>query len=200
MSPSQVLEPTYRRIKSALKDGTWPGGTKLEAMRLADDFGVSMTPVRDSLNRLVGEGLVDLTPGEGFRVPVMTEQRLREMLAVNAALVMAGLDGDWTLQQPWPPTTGGADHASRLAAAFSRLAMGSGNRVLGRFIAQLSDRLHPVRACEPDAVPEAGALLRMIEDSLEQSATDRVQAVERYHRQCLSFGAALTKCLDRSRY
>ncbi|UVI40219.1 HWE histidine kinase domain-containing protein [Qipengyuania spongiae] len=32
-------------------EGRFRAGTKLEAMRLADDFGVSMTPVRDSLKR-----------------------------------------------------------------------------------------------------------------------------------------------------
>ncbi|MDF1836078.1 MAG: GntR family transcriptional regulator [Alteraurantiacibacter sp. bin_em_oilr2.035] len=46
MSPAHVLEPTYRRLKRALMEGTWPIGQKLEAMRLADEFGVSMTPVR----------------------------------------------------------------------------------------------------------------------------------------------------------
>ena len=80
MSPAHVLEPTYRRLKDALLKGRFRAGTKLEAMRLADDFGVSMTPVRDSLNQLVGEGLVDLTPGEGFRVPLLTEQALRDIM------------------------------------------------------------------------------------------------------------------------
>jgi uncharacterized protein YeaC (DUF1315 family) len=39
MSPAHVLEPTYRRLKRALMEGTWPDGAKLEAMRLADDSG-----------------------------------------------------------------------------------------------------------------------------------------------------------------
>ncbi len=53
--------------------GTWPNGSKPETLRPADCFGVSMAPVRDSLNQLVGERFVDLTPGEWFRVPVITE-------------------------------------------------------------------------------------------------------------------------------
>ncbi|MAB44245.1 MAG: transcriptional regulator, partial [Sphingomonadaceae bacterium] len=94
MSPAHVLEPTYRRLKDALLEGRFRAGTKLEAMRLADDFGVSMTPVRDSLNQLVGEGLVDLTPGEGFRVPLLTEQALRDILQVNALLLEQAPDND----------------------------------------------------------------------------------------------------------
>ena len=97
MSPAHVLEPTYRRLKRALMEGIWPGGAKLEAMRLAEDFGVSMTPVRDSLNQLVGEGLVDLTPGEGFRVPPLTEQRLRDLLDVNAVLLETANKSNWRL-------------------------------------------------------------------------------------------------------
>src|SRR3546814_7069587 len=46
---------------------------RLEAARLATELGVSMTPVRDSLNRLAGERLVHSSPGEGFQVPLLSE-------------------------------------------------------------------------------------------------------------------------------
>ena len=65
MSPAHVLVPTCKKLKRMLMEGVWPPGEKLEALRLADELGVSMTPVRDCLNRLVGERLVDMKPGEG---------------------------------------------------------------------------------------------------------------------------------------
>ena len=94
MSPAHVLEPTCTKLKQMLVEGVWPPGEKLEALRLADELGVSMTPVRDCLNRLVGERLVDMKPGEGYRVPRISEKALRDMLAVNAALLeLALVDG-----------------------------------------------------------------------------------------------------------
>jgi DNA-binding GntR family transcriptional regulator len=65
MSPAHVLEPTYQNLKQGLMEGNWRRGERLKALRLADEIGVSMTPVRDCLNRLVGEGLVDMQPGDG---------------------------------------------------------------------------------------------------------------------------------------
>lgn len=196
MSPAHVLEPTYRRLKRAVMDGTWPGGTRLEAQRLADELGVSMTPVRDSLNQLVGEGLVDLTPGEGFRVPVLTEQGLRDTLNVNAALLETATDSDWTLPKNAVGEEHQTDYSDRLAAAFSTLATGSSNRFLADTINRISDRLHFVRNREPDVLPRAGQALAQIEASLRKSRADRQQAVRRYHRECEEVVPQLVNCLS----
>jgi len=184
MSPAHVLEPTYRRLKRALMEGLWPAGAKLEAMRLADDFGVSMTPVRDSLNQLVGEGLVDLTPGEGFRVPLLTEQRLRDLLDVNSVLLKTANTSNWRLPTEDGPAFTGNEYADRLAAAFSLLATGSGNRFLADIVDQVSERLHFLRSCEPQVLAEANESLKQIEAGLHGSRKERHLAVVRYHRQC----------------
>lgn len=197
MSPAHVLEPTYRRLKRALMEGLWPGGAKLEAMRLAEDFGVSMTPVRDSLNQLVGEGLVDLTPGEGFRVPPLTEQRLRDLLNVNAVLLNMANTSNWYLPTQDGPAFTGDEYADRLAAAFSLLATGSGNRVLADIVDRISERLHLLRRCEPEVLPEANETLKQIEAGLHGSRTDRHLAVVRYHQDCLAFVSQLTNSLAR---
>ena len=91
MSPAHVIEPACKKLKQMLMQGVWPPGEKLEALRLADELGISMTPVRDCLNRLVGERLVDMTHGEGYRVPRLSEKTLRDMLAVNVALLELAL-------------------------------------------------------------------------------------------------------------
>lgn len=184
MSPAHVLEPTYRRLKRALMEGMWPEGAKLEAMRLADDFGVSMTPVRDSLNQLVGEGLVDLTPGEGFRVPVLTEQALRDTLEVNAVLLEAAIRDEWSLSNGFDTDRGVSDHADRLAVAFSALARGAGNRLLLDAIDWIGERLHSVRLREPQVLPDAQHLLERIEASLRGSRNERRNALKHYHSQC----------------
>ncbi|MAP70199.1 GntR family transcriptional regulator [Qipengyuania flava] len=183
MSPAHVLEPTYRRLKDALLEGRFRAGTKLEAMRLADDFGVSMTPVRDSLNQLVGEGLVDLTPGEGFRVPLLTEQALRDILQVNALLLEQAPDNDHkslTINEGSNDTRGA--YADRLARAFRDIAASSGNRFRVHLVERISDRLHPLRELEPVIWPGAPHALEQIERKAQQGFDGSNRAVRAYHQ------------------
>lgn len=191
MSPAHVLEPTYRRLKRALMDGAWPSGAKLEAQRLADEFGVSMTPIRDSLNQLVGEGLVDLTPGEGFRVASLSEQTFRDMLHVNASLLETAADAGWKQPDRMLIPALDGDYADRLATAFSILAAGSGNKFLAGLVRAIGERLHPVRRREPEIVPRALETLGKIEEALHGSAVERREIVWRYHRQCAAHAAGL---------
>lgn len=195
MSPAHVLEPTYRRLKRALMEGTWPGGTRLEALRLADEFGVSMTPVRDSLNQLVGEGFVDLTPGEGFRVAILNERALRDLLQMNALLLetAAGAHGKTTSVPD--PESGKDAYADRLAAAFSFIAAESDNRLLADFVARIGERLHPVRSREPEVLPAAWEMLKEIEDVLLVAPENRIPVLRRYHGQCQEWVPRLINCL-----
>ncbi len=191
MSPANVLEPTYRRLKSALIDGTWAMGAKLEALRLADEYGVSMTPVRDSLNQLVGEGLVDFTPGEGFRVAVMSEQDLRDILSVSLLLLMGAIEGAWSR----PETERDAEpdrYHERIDEILAILAAGSGNRFLLRQIERINERVAVFRQQEPLVLSDAMDHLSRLRLSLDGSRGDRHDAVLHYHRDCLNSIAQLT--------
>ena len=144
MSPAHVIEPTYEAIRRRLMHGHWPPGTRLEAARIADQLHVSVTPVRDSLYRLTGERMVDFEHGEGFRVPRITESRLRAMLELHLVLVLTGLAT--RTKAPADPPTGDADGSDRFASLFRHIASRSGNAELAAAIAGLGDRLHPFRA------------------------------------------------------
>jgi DNA-binding FadR family transcriptional regulator len=182
MSPAHVLEPTYRQLKRAIMDGCWPGGTRLEALRLADELGVSMTPVRDSLNQLVGEGLVDLTPGEGFRVPVITEQVVRDLLRLNEKILETASECEWTHVAEL--TTSSGEYADRVSAVFVRLAERSRNRVLTDVVARIGERLHPIRRREPDILADAWQILGELEEAFAASNHHLGHVLRRYHRDC----------------
>lgn len=150
MSPSHVVEPTYRKLKQRLLEGAWPLGHRLEAARLADELGVSMTPVRDCLNRLVGERLVDLRPGEGFRVAYLNEGTLRDLFEFNAALLVFAVHVSSPGRQPGPSGTSSEKHAEHVAALFEAIAKVAGNAVLRETVAALNDRLHAARCLDTD--------------------------------------------------
>jgi len=182
MSPAHVLEPTFQRLKRELMSGALPMGTRLEALRLADEFGVSMTPVRDSLNQLTGEGLVEFSPGDGFRVPRLTEQGLRDMLDLNHLLLVHALKATSAVSPDLREQRRNTDHyADRVAAAFARIAALSGNKSLVRSVTQIGEKLHPARRMEPVVIPSAPETLRLLEDSFYRSRSECIIALSAYH-------------------
>lgn len=143
MSPAHVFEPTYAAIKRRLMNGEWAGGLRLEAARIADILGVSVTPVRDSLNRLAGERLVDFSPGEGFHVHRLTETEFRDMLELHLILLLAALATAPTgTIQPVPADPSYPDRATGL---FLAIAARSANAEIVASIGAIGDRLHLTR-------------------------------------------------------
>lgn len=55
-------------LRQGILGGFFPGGTRLFEVALAEELGISRTPVRDALQRLGAEGLLDRAPGGGFVV------------------------------------------------------------------------------------------------------------------------------------
>lgn len=144
MSPAHVFEPTYEAIKRRLMNGEWAGGMRIEAAKLAETLGVSMTPVRDSLNRLAGERLVDFTPGEGFHVHAITENEFRDLLELHLILLLAALATGPTGSAP--PVPAGPAYSDRASALFRAIASRSSNTEIVASIMSIGDRLHLTRS------------------------------------------------------
>src|SRR4051794_30852386 len=62
-------EQAYQWVRDRLLARQFGPGEKLGLQALADELGVSRSPVHHALTRLVGEGIVTATPGRGYRVP-----------------------------------------------------------------------------------------------------------------------------------
>lgn len=150
MSPAHVLIPTYERLKREIIEGVWTQNVRLESARIAEDYGVSATPVRDSLNLLVGEGLITFRPGEGYRTRVITERDLAELLGINLVLLHLAID---TATAECQSHDLGAfreedRYAEAVGALFQDMAQASRNRVLAGIVKRLNGRLYQVRMQE----------------------------------------------------
>lgn len=181
MSPAHVLEPTYQKLKRGLMEGLWHPGERLEALRLADEFGVSMTPVRDCLNRLVGEGLVDMQPGDGYRVPRITEKMLRDMLDLNAMLLEHALLYPVDSSKYLKAENLTEDYAGRVATLFKFIASRSANKALTEALNSLGDRMHPIRRWEPQLFTDCDKELGELERQLSDDAAKFNTRLQRYH-------------------
>ena len=173
--------------------GNWRPGERLEALKLADEFGVSMTPVRDCLNRLVGERLVDMKPGDGFSVPRISEKMLRDMLELNAMLLdFALLHPDRADGSPRAEQSVG-EYADRVAAILSAIAKRSANIVLTEFLLSQSDRLHAIRRWEPQLFLDCYQELEELERHIAGDAGELRILIRKYHDRRMSIVAELVQ-------
>jgi DNA-binding GntR family transcriptional regulator len=85
--PRQTLrEQVYATLLEAIVSGALPPGSRLRDGDLAAELRVSRTPVREALQRLEDEGLVQTVPGSQTRVTPLQESDAREAVPVVAAL------------------------------------------------------------------------------------------------------------------
>jgi DNA-binding GntR family transcriptional regulator len=87
-SPQPAILDELRRV---ILDGAVSPGTPIPLAEVADLFGVSQIPVRESLKTLIGEGLVSHQRNFGYSVAQLTPQELREMYIVRETLEAASL-------------------------------------------------------------------------------------------------------------
>jgi len=92
-----VRDQIYEGIKEMILTNSYEPGQILQIDRLADEFGVSSTPIREALIRLEGFGLVTLIPNKGARVAEISLEdvehtwEMRLLLEPHAAGITAGL-------------------------------------------------------------------------------------------------------------
>jgi DNA-binding GntR family transcriptional regulator len=73
-------------IRSAILSGQLKPGETLVERRLAEQLGVSKTPVREALIALSGAGLVQITPNRGTVVRALNAEDVRQAYEVRALL------------------------------------------------------------------------------------------------------------------
>jgi len=83
-SPARVR--VTRGILHGVFSGRMVSGTRLVEMELAQQFGVSRTPVREALGELAGVGLVGLKPNCGAIIRKFGPEQVREIYEVRAVL------------------------------------------------------------------------------------------------------------------
>ncbi|WP_047145155.1 GntR family transcriptional regulator [Aquamicrobium sp. LC103] len=76
----------YDRLANALISGELPPGTRLKIRDLADQMGVSVTPVRDAVLRLVNNGGLLFQSPRDIRVPLLERSRYIEIRAIRLEL------------------------------------------------------------------------------------------------------------------
>ena len=85
-APVRASERAYRQLRGEILDGLLAPGTGLLEVEQSARIGVSRTPLRAAIARLIADGLVAGRPGRGFMVTEMSVDSIGELYEVRRAL------------------------------------------------------------------------------------------------------------------
>ena len=81
-----LVNQAYKELKRILLEHQIPQGGKLNEGELAGALGISRTPVREAINRLAKEGLVEIFPQRGAFVIRFSEEDVNELFLIRENL------------------------------------------------------------------------------------------------------------------
>jgi DNA-binding GntR family transcriptional regulator len=86
MNDQRLPDQLREKIEEAIATGVYPPGMRLDEVSLAEEFGVSRTPLREALFQLAALGFIAKRPRKGWEVATIAPSRLCEMFEVMAEL------------------------------------------------------------------------------------------------------------------
>lgn len=81
-----LSETAYNQIKDALCEGKIVPGDVLSESQLAEDMGMSRTPVREALRALASEGWLEIKNGVGAYVKPLSSKDMEDLYEVRCLL------------------------------------------------------------------------------------------------------------------
>ena len=79
---TSLADQVFEKLENDIIQGTYPKGEILTELRLAEQLGVSRTPIREALRRLEHERLIEDT-GKGSLVLGITETDLEDIMSIR---------------------------------------------------------------------------------------------------------------------
>lgn len=84
-----LVDQVYESLRNRIIQIEIPLGSKLTVSKLQEEYQVSSTPVREALNRLMNEGLIDYENNVGAKIIDISEMDVQEIQELSAAYEMA---------------------------------------------------------------------------------------------------------------
>jgi DNA-binding GntR family transcriptional regulator len=145
--PSRI-ERIYSDLKEVLFSGPVRPSQRIDVDALAEHYHVSTMPIRLLLNRMVGAGVLEVVPHEGYVIPGATERRIRDVHRWNQKILMLALETamDDDVPAEFPELSLDAeDVVAETEALFLAIADFSDTGETRRAISNVNDRLRPIR-------------------------------------------------------
>ncbi len=82
----RAADTAYEAVRRMILSGEAAPGTRLGETELAETLGLSRTPVREAIQRLGADGLVEVLPHRGARVVLWSARDLEEIFELRTLL------------------------------------------------------------------------------------------------------------------
>ncbi len=134
----------YRTIRRSIVDGVLRPGERLVEERLANDLGVSRTPIREALAMLEVEGLIRSLPNKGAMVRAFSREEIKDLYDLRILL-----EGYAARQAGQTITTDDLDQLRRLYEEMSNCIKGNWRPAANqiekvRYLAAKNNQFHNV--------------------------------------------------------
>jgi len=160
-----IIKRVYNSLKSSVVSHHFVAGERLNIETLAEELRVSITPVRETLLRLVAEGLIINVPKMGFFMRTLSEADIRDLYEMNHILtawsisqlisdkvpgLVLGMPELVALHKKLSTADVPTDEAiaDSSGAIFEYCARRSGNLEIVERVKNINDRLNYTRVCE----------------------------------------------------
>ncbi len=182
-----IGERSYRRIRMDIIFGKLAPTEKLRLDRLREDYGTSVSTLRELLNRLASEGLVVAEGHRGFEVAPVSAGNLKEVAAMRLLLECHALERSFAAgDMEWEGRVVSAHH--KLSTMEKRLIAGDSaeNETWKRYDWEFHRAL--ISACGSRSLLEAhAAICDKYQRYLMIAMTFRGETVAGEHRDLLDF-------------
>jgi len=198
----------YNNIVRLISSGHYPPGTRLDEQQIAEELGVSRTPLREAISKLVKDGLVEHRPYKGNFVRRFTSKEVFDLYEVRKGLesmavrlAMPNLTSDSISElRTILREIGTALEASDLEAYgfadkrfHDAIAQISGNKTLISLLAHLSGQVQLIRtmANQDPSIVEITAMERPgIVDAMAAGDVDAATHLMEEHIELVQEGTA----------
>jgi DNA-binding GntR family transcriptional regulator len=123
MNPETAGEKAYRQIRHDILFGRLDPSQKLKLDDLRDSYGISVSTLREVLNRLTAEGLIVAESARGFAVAPVSPENLKELASLRQLLECHALQQSFSI--------GDMDWEGRVVAAHHKLASMENRMLIG---------------------------------------------------------------------
>ena len=175
-------------LKADIMTGRFASGAILNEKALAAEYGVSVSPLRDAAQRLVGEHMLEIAFGGGYRLPAMTPEALRDLYRWHGHLVRLILKASRSATAPEAHhyadmETDGHAIATAATNLFLAIAQACDDHEHRRALRSATERLHIARLGEIRILRNLAEELHAVGiATVSGRGHDRFEALWAYHR------------------
>lgn len=91
LKAENLSKKVYDQLKDEIYSGRFPTRSVLYETQIADDLGVSRTPVREAIRSLLSEGLLETLPRGGVRAHEITRRDIQDAFAMRTSIEAASV-------------------------------------------------------------------------------------------------------------